>query len=229
MRPLRLVAWLLILLALGIETSLGVAWTLAWRTGQTTSPDVRHWMFVADGMPFYAAENRRAGARHRTISAYDGPYSAVTTQTELGNVEPWPSWGRTASLGAERQSMDGWAHGWPFVCMWHEQTWLWTLSGSVRLTIHGGRQWTSTLPATSTIRVLPLRPIWTPLCLNTALYAAAWSLLPLTTSTLIKTRRRRRGACTNCGYTLHGLTTTPVCPECGAPIPPNAKCPMPDA
>jgi hypothetical protein len=64
------------------------------------------------------------------------------------------------------------------------------------------------------VRVVPWRPIWTGLLLNTAIFSAAWWALLLVPRTIIARRRSRRGVCPKCGYDLAGLATA-VCPECG--------------
>jgi hypothetical protein len=64
-------------------------------------------------------------------------------------------------------------------------------------------------------RVLPLRPLWLGLVVDTALYAAAvWMAVP--GSLLLRsTLRRRRGQCSACGYNLRHVDHR-ACPECGA-------------
>ncbi len=66
-------------------------------------------------------------------------------------------------------------------------------------------------------RLLPLRPIWIGVAVNTVFYAALLWLL-LTAS--LRTRRlirKRRGECVRCGYDLRG-TTDIICSECGHEI-----------
>ena len=63
-------------------------------------------------------------------------------------------------------------------------------------------------------RLLPLRPVWTGLVVDTLLYAtAAFASLTLA-AWLLERRRRRRGRCRACGYDLRGIEGR--CPECGA-------------
>ncbi len=61
--------------------------------------------------------------------------------------------------------------------------------------------------------LLPIRPLWGALALNTAFYAIPWFLLLLGGVALF--RHRGSGCCVACGYDLSGLPTGVVCPECG--------------
>ena len=182
---------------------------MAWKYANNHGPRSRHWMFISDGMPFYALEYFRPGVRARTISLYhddsDVPTTTVENQAALGNIERWPSWG--PRLGAERESFRGTAYGWPFVCLWAEYDSMWGPANMSALSTPIGE--------------MPYRPILVPLALNSTLFAAAWALPLFALRTLLRTRRRRHGVCITCGYTLQGLTT-PVCPECGAARLPDA-------
>jgi len=51
-----------------------------------------------------------------------------------------------------------------------------------------------------------------------ALFLLSLTWIPRDTLGLIRSRRRARGLCTHCRYPVRGLDT-PVCPECGRPIP----------
>ena len=51
---------------------------------------------------------------------------------------------------------------------------------------------------------------WLPLALGAAGFATGWSIARR------DAHRRRRGACTACGYPKAGLTAGAACPECGA-------------
>lgn len=70
--------------------------------------------------------------------------------------------------------------------------------------------------------VLPYRPIWSGLLIDTAVFTVLWMLVFLVPIALVRRRRRRRGACVACGYDLAG-TTGDRCPECGATIDPDIR------
>jgi len=63
--------------------------------------------------------------------------------------------------------------------------------------------------------VLPLRPIWPGLVLNTLLYALVLWLLYRGSFVLRRHIRRKRGRCPKCGYDLRGQLPGAGCPECG--------------
>jgi hypothetical protein len=92
-----------------------------------------------------------------------------------------------------------WAAGWPLPCLWSSAT-----SNDVLAGIDVGR---------TDGRVLPTRPLWAGLIVNTLVYALLVSVIVLA----IPIRRRlrtRRGRCPRCAYELAGDLAA-CCPECG--------------
>ena len=66
---------------------------------------------------------------------------------------------------------------------------------------------------------LPLRPIGPGLAANIATFTAAWAILWLAFSQARTLTRRIRGRCPACNYDLRGLAPGTPCPECGrAPV-----------
>ena len=65
------------------------------------------------------------------------------------------------------------------------------------------------------MRLLPLRPRWGGMVLDSALFAAALWLAVPGPLMLRRTLRRRRGQCSSCGYDLNHVDHD-ACPECGA-------------
>lgn len=61
---------------------------------------------------------------------------------------------------------------------------------------------------------LPLRPIWPGVAVNVLLFGTIGAVMTILPSAVRRARRRRRGACTLCGYDVRGLLGA-VCPECG--------------
>ena len=70
--------------------------------------------------------------------------------------------------------------------------------------------------------ILPTRPIWPGLTINTLFYAAIlWALFAMPAA-LRRKRRIKRGLCVKCGYDLRGSSAASACPECGTPLLPAA-------
>ncbi len=64
-------------------------------------------------------------------------------------------------------------------------------------------------------RPTPLIPVWPGVVVNSVLFGAAWYGLLLIPASLRRGRRRRRGACVECGYDRRGIAPEAACPECG--------------
>ena len=67
--------------------------------------------------------------------------------------------------------------------------------------------------------LLPLRPVWPGFAANTALYGAALSVLAAALVGLRRFARVRRRRCPACAYPM---SDSPVCTECGKPLPKRA-------
>lgn len=65
---------------------------------------------------------------------------------------------------------------------------------------------------------LPNRMIWFGFLTDSAIYAAAWSLLVIAPVLVNRDLRRHRGACAACGYDLRFTPHSTKCPECGASL-----------
>ncbi|MGH7133204.1 MAG: hypothetical protein ACREJO_14830 [Phycisphaerales bacterium] len=64
-------------------------------------------------------------------------------------------------------------------------------------------------------RRIPIRPIWPGLAVNTLLNACVIAPLMLLPGWVRRARRRAKGRCVRCGYSLVGLGAGAGCPECG--------------
>ena len=113
-------------------------------------------------------------------------------------------------------------HGFPFRCTWgslsHPTDSDYSgLSGLEVAFVPSGWQWLFG----SEIVCLTVKPLWSGLILDTALWGGVWYGLlffPLRLLLWSTASRRRRGLCIGCGYNLKGATQEP-CPACGAARP----------
>jgi hypothetical protein len=99
--------------------------------------------------------------------------------------------------------------GWPWRCAWcqiHQDIYgdPDTVKGGFKVRARGS----------SPAPVIPYRPIWRGMALDTMLWAAAAMLTARCVGSVKRTRRRLAGLCTSCGYDLERVTGG-VCPECG--------------
>lgn len=128
-----------------------------------------------------------------------------------------PRWGTFARMEPPEERVTGadWAFGCPMQCMWcsirSTRGWNRTYSGSVE----GGILLSGRPSAVMrNFRVLPLRPIWRGLLVNSLLFACLWFIALLGPPTIRRAIRRRRGCCPLCGYDLRAIASD-RCPECG--------------
>ena len=154
---------------------------------------------------------------------------------ELAVVEA-PYWTKARCIRGFSQGIwDEGAHGWPFKSL------RWWSRVDVDLdTLEPASSWREEEPPPPTVRwgiavpvsaakldsyegkhILPLNPIWPGLLADTVIFALMWAMVIALPPTLyhmyIRRRRRRRGQCETCGYSLANLPG-PACPECGEPL-----------
>jgi hypothetical protein len=219
---------------LGVVTTVGVAWTAAayadidlqcqtvvwvrdesavWCTARATAlgASMTQWnRGVEAGRPLFEA---RQG---KDLEEF---WIALPDHVKAGPDRPAPT--QRLRLGTHPDFWDGVSlaveheRGWPFrglYCIYRVP------NNIAPATWHGGIQFRdSTSNPTvglTVIDVLPTRPIWSGLILNSALYAAGWGLLLIGPRRARARRRKQRGWCLSCGYDLVG-SSSGVCPECG--------------
>jgi hypothetical protein len=220
---------------LGFATTVAVAWTIEVlpRGGQTPrAPMVAQGIHEANGMWWVWSLRRHRGEllsclvfpteqeARRTLEQWLRGHRAMTpvrerapVWAELRRLTPasstWPDvdWDQGRYLAGTEYAV-----GWPFPAL-----------ASASRIVGGTEQdfWAIKLPASFAShpplrdRMLPIRPLWPGIAVNTALCAVGWVGLFLAIGVAHRWWRRKRGRCARCGYDLTGLGERP-CPECGS-------------
>ena len=227
-------------LALGLVTTIAVAWCLTlvvplYPSSITRWPAPGATYTVAPGpvMPQRACRALNVGHLHVFGSDQYTSMAAFFTGFPPAPEQPTstpssiyvPAWSRDAlyippqpETGPDNDPLlrSIRCAGWPMRSLWHE------IEPSAPRSVSGGalvvqlpvwlnrRAETAGEPA-----VLPLRPIWPGLALDSLLFAAAWWLLLGGIAATRRTLRARRNQCPRCGYSRTGLAPVTPCPECG--------------
>jgi len=210
---------LLICIVVGLITSVGVAWLAVATVDASSNGDMEIYA-TEQSFPRWEYVRHQGNSYVRLISiALDRDYLIGLNRDHFSHsyiVNKGPRW----SLIRNKPSIEYMslaplvmetAWGWPMVCLVSvfvaDQP---LLTGTI----------VSGIPLeTGTRRILtdllPIRPIWRGLVVNTALYAfITWLVIVL----LVRVRnsiRRKRGLCIHCRYAVRDL---PVCPECGSAV-----------
>ena len=223
-----------IALALGVTATVVVAWKFSREAiYQRTQAPTRTWNAVRSGNSYWVYHVRRGTGWFQIDSNYssqDLPDSDLITVDRRLRA---PSWSKAAmalsddpdSIMDKEGAYFSWrdtASGWPMLAMrFRERT-------ASKSGLGGNRNLISTTvtiqyghPITDRFglhNILPLRPVWPGFVVNTLLFTMpAYLVLVIVgagTAMLRRSRRRRRGMCTACGYDLAGLNGG-RCPECG--------------
>lgn len=194
----------LVLLVLGVATTLALAWLPALvllRYGVVSHP--------APGLVFVERGGRMYSVWRSTIALSDWVQASVhqTGGQQRAPASELPAWAALPQDGAVVIRVDTGGTGWPARAMASEAWFFRDGHEEARYNVllwRGGRG-----------RVfLPLRPIWRGVLVDTALFAAVWGLVLAAPGRLRAALRRRRGCCPGCGYALDGRIEE-GCPECG--------------
>jgi len=147
--------------------------------------------------------------------------SPSPVDTSISSV-PSLDWGTQAPLDSQASCGVHDARGWPLLSFWCELGVDRSRSevGPFPPRAMGGLLLDERMlvsPDVSDIRVLPYRPLWKGVLVNSLTYGVCWFFGVGGTRAIRQSLRRRRGACFNCGYELAGLPDQARCPECGVP------------
>jgi len=238
----RCVLQLLLVAALGIITTVGVAWGVAnWRPipmyprtqGGSFERWDRGWSVaeapVTGALDSWWDELTSDGATPEAKKAMAGPAveKMRATHAQLAKERPFAindtprAWGTFAQRNPPPPDVDmgaDTAYGWPRLCLWHR-----TMStfDPVTSSVSGGMLEGGILVFGKVdvrghdYRALPLRPIWSGLAVNALVFGLMWWLLLFVPGIVRRRLRAKRGACLRCGYDLRATPAGSPCPECG--------------
>ncbi len=205
-------------------------WGKAWSITEARPFGVvdRWWNDFGEGEPI-----QNAGDVLRALAPRDpgtqvanarSDHSAMAAQRP--GLQIWneiPAWGAFASADRPPGNItigSDTAFGWPRPCLWYgvestlDRFFMSITSDRLEGGVHlwgpvssRGRDW----------HALPLRPIWSGLAVNVAIFAAIWWVALTGVPAARRALRRKRGWCPWCGYDREGLAAGAVCPECGRP------------
>lgn len=181
---------------------------------------------VGDGWSYWIARSQgavvvqRAPARFNVHDELAEAYQAVR-QREV------PGWSKVHQppVAHERTASGTWiedARGWPWLCLRSE-----TAFGTNQpaegdpSAIRAATRWgirlsEPTESGTGSLLVLPLKPIWSGMTLNTTAYALGWFIVLFLPGVAVRYLRHRTGRCPACGYDRRYTGEEAACPECGA-------------
>ncbi len=240
----RWVWFVVVCLALGLLTSVGVSWLWAARYSldSMTFVPLARYPLRHDGIDgksrlrLYRAEAR--GVRVHCFEAHSAHRIWADKLTDSRDDFERLASDASSQTALHRHAvlLDGPEHlrvrfytqlsGWPFLCLGCEDAFTGD-EASVILgrtnPLYGVLNGTPPRSPTHdaipiTDGLLPLRPLWPGLFANTAIYGGAWAVLIGGPILLRRWLRARRGGCPVCGYSREGLKDGAPCPECGAGV-----------
>lgn len=217
---------LLLLLALGLFTTVGVAWGFVF-FNDTASGGYSFDLFARKRDP-QAGEGAgmlevmrltALGTEVYSSSAQPSGLGAITTarapealvpQWARDTVVPWPARAPWPSAGL---ACDRWliARGWPMRALWCD----WWMNGTPKATLERGIPLPGWNAMAGYPRVLPCSPRWLALFVDLVFYAFCWGVLFQSMILIRRWRTPVPGHCPRCNYDLAGIPAPAICPECG--------------
>jgi len=206
-------AWrLLICLALGAATTVGVAWGFA----AFASDAMRHGRFdvvraPGEGDGWRLAVRGRAFGRESVTNFAPGSWSGQFEEFPVLQIEPW--WARSDHFRLHQSlpiSAQLNAFGWPRLAMWH----VFEVDPLAKSQTPGGIPLQGGLSAITDPRALPCRVLASGFLTNAGIYSLCWFVALYGIRDAIERNMMSRGRCPKCAYDLrHDFFAG--CPECG--------------
>jgi hypothetical protein len=208
---------ILLCLALGLVTTVAIAWTCAAIVPVSDRPPLERQYVDTDGAMVWELIQTALG-RSR-INYIRGPYAQFGAYDDEfpGLVVPFldaMSILRPDDAGSEERA------GWPFPALTCRSNDLALKSSMMSFTIRMEEtKVTRGIPlkesaANEPWRALPYQPIWIGLLLDVAIFGCAWMTILYFPRPIRARLRQLRGECPVCGYDLRGELKA-GCPECG--------------
>jgi hypothetical protein len=238
---------ILLCAALGLITTVAVAWGLAFWVDIGSATVVSTW--VAEdrlaSMVAWGVHRRDAFGSSRLVAmprvTRNSPRviapAAPAGPVALSAAAPW--WSRMQSMidhnvhGAKARVLANQGHGYASVLCEDARGWplpalrcVWDFGErhiNDQTTLRGGFELGSSAASrpgtisTEKLRALPYMPVWTGFAVDWILFTVIFAALLIPPRAIRRTIRQRRGWCIHCGYDLRGGARE-RCPECGASV-----------
>lgn len=205
---------LLICIVVGLITSVGVAWVTFFSINLPSSSLFDAQVFETEAVEQSWWWYQQFGGHTYVVILSTGDVNTYSRE----ETNKGPSWSRVHQIPDTKDKQTQYiyyeeAWGWPMVCTlsvcWNsdQSTSIWTVDSGIQV---GTQNIPYELP-----KLLPTRPIWIGLLVNTAFYATITWLLLFGCILLRNTFRIKHYLCVHCRYKVRDLS---VCPECGSAV-----------
>lgn len=205
--------------------------------GETAGRDIRalRWRRIGGAayetqwLPSVKRRDLEPVVKGERITAYPPP-EEVIPRWARAQLLPWSAAAdRTPLIDQPGTAVDpfryGVVGGFPAPALWHEVGGL-LQPNRVRGGLDLSPLFGAPVPGNRRL-VLPLRPVWWGLLLNTLAYATIWAAAIMAVGASRRAVRRLRGQCPRCAYDLGALPEGAPCPECGERGPSGSPPPRP--
>lgn len=217
----RLAILIAILFLLGFLTTIAISWMLAIRTDVSGAPRINASTGLG-ALGFYSSDQGTAWVFTSVqdsgvveLSAANRGRQAELKVDRMVNEREVPSWSTMRSgdpAGANAFYIEQ-GFGWPALAMTQRYRYSRAADGSQQLDVNA-LHLPPDLRRFGPGEYVPIRLIWRGALVDTALFGWIYFCVLAFPGIMIRSRRKRRGRCSSCGYDLRA-TPHGKCPECG--------------